>query len=375
MIKKIGFVSSTDPFMDKAAWSGTTYRVREAIEKAGYEVVWIPYKASRMATNAIKAMYYLRYGWGTKFQYAYAYTRVLARSLDKEKIEEVDAVFFCGMGGLAHYCNISKPIFCLGDGTFRLLKDYYWKGVHPQVAKEIDHFDRIGINASTAEIRASRWAADSVVKDYGKASEHTYVLEFGANIDSIDANPIFPYRGGELQVLFSGVDWQRKGARKAIETIEILNRRGVKAHLLLVGLKEIPERYRDHPYITNIGFLNKNDEQQYRKYIETIRRAHVFLMPTTAECAGIVFSEASAFGIPSYTCLTGGTGSYVRNGINGYALPPDADASDFADTIIGSLNVAEQQRLHEGALRLYKERLNWDAWGRGLRKIIEQETK
>ena len=41
-IKKIGFISPTDPNSDQRFWSGTHYRVCEAIKKAGFEVVWIP---------------------------------------------------------------------------------------------------------------------------------------------------------------------------------------------------------------------------------------------------------------------------------------------------------------------------------------------
>ena len=40
---KIGFVSDKDPYKDKKSWSGTIYKLREAIEKAGYEVIWIKY--------------------------------------------------------------------------------------------------------------------------------------------------------------------------------------------------------------------------------------------------------------------------------------------------------------------------------------------
>lgn len=42
------------------------------------------------------------------------------------------------------------------------------------------------------------------------------------------------------------------------------------------------------------------------------------LLPTIAECAGIVFAEASGYGIPSITYDTGGVGTYVIDGINGF---------------------------------------------------------
>ena len=44
--KVIGYVSMDDPFHNKVAWSGSIYKLREAIEMAGYEVRWIPYNVS-----------------------------------------------------------------------------------------------------------------------------------------------------------------------------------------------------------------------------------------------------------------------------------------------------------------------------------------
>ena len=40
---KIGFVSDRDPYNDKKSWSGTVYKLRESIENAGHEIVWIKF--------------------------------------------------------------------------------------------------------------------------------------------------------------------------------------------------------------------------------------------------------------------------------------------------------------------------------------------
>lgn len=37
-MKTIGYVTAADPFHDRKAWSGTIYKVREAIENAGFNV-------------------------------------------------------------------------------------------------------------------------------------------------------------------------------------------------------------------------------------------------------------------------------------------------------------------------------------------------
>ncbi len=38
-MKTIGYVTAADPFHDRKAWSGTIYKVREAIENAGVQCV------------------------------------------------------------------------------------------------------------------------------------------------------------------------------------------------------------------------------------------------------------------------------------------------------------------------------------------------
>lgn len=42
-MKTIGYVTAADPFHDRKAWSGTIYKVREAIENAGSMCFGYPY--------------------------------------------------------------------------------------------------------------------------------------------------------------------------------------------------------------------------------------------------------------------------------------------------------------------------------------------
>lgn len=50
----IGYVCASDPFKDRKAWSGIIFKMREAIEKAGYQVVWIPYCEDTILAKIIK---------------------------------------------------------------------------------------------------------------------------------------------------------------------------------------------------------------------------------------------------------------------------------------------------------------------------------
>lgn len=99
-------------------------------------------------------------------------------------------------------------------------------------------------------------------------------------------------------------------------------------------------------------------------FLKLICNCHCLLLPTHAECAGIVFSEASAFGLPSFAYDTGGISNYVINGKNGYRLSPDSTAVDFAHTIESAINTNEFKQLHDGALSHYKEKVSWKAWSK-----------
>lgn len=110
------------------------------------------------------------------------------------------------------------------------------------------------------------------------------------------------------------------------------------------------------------------------KYIDTIRQSHIFLLPTRAECAGIVFSESSAYGLPIFTYNTGGIGNYVIDGINGYKLPLTAKGKEFADKIEESLKNNEFEKLGQGGIKLFNEKLNWHSWAESFKKIMQDNN-
>lgn len=177
-----------------------------------------------------------------------------------------------------------------------------------------------------------------------------------------------------LNVLFSGVNWERKGAAIAIDTVKKLINTGINAKLLLVGIKldDIPANYRNLPWVEYFGFMNKNMPEQYQRYVDAIKRSHLLLLPTSAECSAIVFSEAAAYGLPVFTYDTGGIGNYVIDGYNGYRLRLGASANDFSVKIKETLFDGKLTKLSGNALQLYADNLSWSAWSRRFRGIIEE---
>lgn len=368
--KTIGYVCAENPFEDRKAWSGTLYKIRESIENAGFNLIWIPYKRR----NALMAFFTL---WakltGRKLRDVNYPPIAWARSktIDSELVNKCDILFFPGNAQIALYMKKKKPFIYYTDATIHQLVDFYFHDVDKNSLNSALQQEAKACQMALLNIRSSQWGIDSVVNDCKCEPSRCVVLEFGANIDSEeDAPPIQSYNEGELHLLFSGVNWERKGGRVAIETVEELRKLGVNAKLTIAGPKIQPKECENKDYVKYVGFLNKNNPEEYARYIDLWKTSHIFILPTVAECSATVFSEAAGFGIPVYTYNSGGISNYVINGYNGYAFPLGEDARMFAHQIMDDIKNAKIKEYSTNALRLSQERLSWEAWSSRFKAIM-----
>jgi glycosyltransferase involved in cell wall biosynthesis len=221
-------------------------------------------------------------------------------------------------------------------------------------------------------VYGSTWARDSAARLTDPAKLR--VLPFGSSLPAThSAEDIARLaaekrstRKNQCELLFVGVNWERKGGNVAVETTKLLNDAGIRTRLRVVGSR--PEG-QTPSFVDVIGFLNKNSEDGESRLIELYRTADFLILPTKAEAAGIVFCEASSFGLPSLSYATGGVPDYVRNGVNGICFPTDSTAADFAHEIQRLLQQpSEYEALALSAFHEYKDRLNWQ---NSVRQLID----
>ncbi len=373
----IGYVSPTNPFTDRKAWSGLTYKVRESIEKAGVEVVWIPYKTVSTGIriwNLLLKIYCKLFAHGQRFLLGEHFPMtawIMAKSIKIDtNFQRCDCLFFPGGAQIAKYIKTSRPFIYYSGATVPIMLDYYWDDICSLSRKIAIKMDKEASLRAKINLKASRWAYLSLLEDYGCDPNKCHVIEYGPAIDTTDITPIAPYRGGRLNIFFSGVDWERKNGDIAVNTVKILREKGVDAHLFVAGISDLPEYCKDINFITNVGFLNKNTKDGYKRYMELYRCCHLMLVPTKAECAGVVFCEASAFGMPSYTYATGGTTNYVLDGQNGRAISLKDGAEVFAELIANDIENGNLQAFHDGALKMNRDVLSWEAWTKHFKQIM-----
>lgn len=199
-----------------------------------------------------------------------------------------------------------RPIIYLSDATFNVMVDYYFKNLTSGSIKQGNQVEQRALSKSDAIIVSSDWAAKSVINDYKQPEEKVYVIEFGANIDDEDIIPHKFEYDGHLNLLFLGVDWERKGGSIAVDTCRWLNDNGIKTTLHVIGTKRLNDKIKNLPFVDYVGFLNKNIPEQYEKLVSIIKKCHCLLLPTLAECSAIAFCESSANGLPIFSHVTGG---------------------------------------------------------------------
>ena len=373
---KIGFIQFHDP-MDRRASSGTTYKMAEALRMAGNEVVWVKARKNILYRTYSKVMKFWNGMSRAKVNVSHSSfgSSLLSMSLDRSIIDSCDILFAPFASECLYKLKTDRPIVYLSDATFGIMAGYYYKNLSPCSVRQGNKVEQVAVDKAAEVIVSSDWAAESVVKDYHKDPSKVHVLEFGANVDEKDIAPkVFEY-DGHLDILFLGVDWDRKGGGIAVDAARWLNGNDVPTTLHIVGIKNLAPEVQALPFVDNHGNLNKNIPEEYQKLVEVMRKCHCLLLPTLAECAGIAFCESCANGLPIFSHRTGGVSDYVHDGENGYLLPSPSSGEDFGRKIKSSLESGEMARMSETAKHLYRSKFNWKVWAEKMMVIMSALDK
>jgi glycosyltransferase involved in cell wall biosynthesis len=274
------------------------------------------------------------------------------------------------------YLETDIPMVAWADATFGALNRLYnaERPLCRENLKAANFLESKALAKFRLAIYASDWAADSAMKDYGLLPERVAVIPYGANLEfTPEQNQVeqsIADRSRELmELLFIGVDYERKGGPCAVEVARRLNAAGVPARLTIVGCRPPI----DEPFVKVLGFLSKSHPRHRERLEAALRRSHFFILPSKAECYGVVFCEASSFGVPSIATRVGGIPSAVRDGVNGRLFPPNPDPGDIAAWIMSITGDEESyRRLALSSYQEYAERLNWTSAGKRVVRALER---
>ena len=205
-------------------------------------------------------------------------------------------------------------------------------GILSRAAREnAERLERNTIARADLVLYPSEWAAESAVRDYGADPARVHVIPWGANLEEAPdrASVLGCRKPGPCRLLFIGANWEEKGADIAIGTLAELRGRGVEAELVICGCT--PPKPVTQDGLTIIPYLDKNDREQRKRLDQLYRDADFFLLPTRADCYGIVFCEAAAHGVPSIAPATGGVPCAIRDGETRHLVAAECDEGGLCD--------------------------------------------
>ena len=375
---KIAYLSAEDP-RDKHAFSGSTYYMAQALQKHCGDVhVFGPIDSfeKRIIGRAINKGTRLFLRKNTAYDrlvfVAKKHAKIAARLLAGQPF---DVIFAPVAAPEIAFLETDIPIVLIEDATFALLHNYYpgYSNLTDWSARQGNAIEIAAYKNASALLYSSEWAACSAIKDYQMEPQKIFAVPFGANLDSA------PSRDGVLarkkseycRLLFIGIGWEKKGGEIAFETLLRLEEMGLPAELIICG--SIPPARFTHERMRVIPFLDKNDESQQKELESLYETADFLLVPTRREAYGIVFCEASAYGLPSITTRTGGTSEVVRDGKNGFVLPYHARGKEYAEVIARIYrNDRRYAELVKSSRDEFEKRLNWDSWGTTVQQILRK---
>lgn len=365
-------MSAADP-RRMSAWSGILYFMARSLERWCGEVellgpVTPPADVVYRAVGRARRVLGLPYvPWAHRARRARSFGRIFEDRLR----DGYDVIFAPAAAIEIAELSAGIPVVYSSDTTYALLAGSYPGYAPPTPARfeEGNALEQSAISRAAALVYPSEWAARSALDDYGASPDAVHVFPYGANLTappSAERVRTEPQPGG-CRLLFIGRDWERKGGEMAVAVLDALRDRGVDATLTVVGC-DPPVR---HPAVRSVGLLRKDHPTEGARLERLLAASDFLLLPTTAECFGIVFCEASAYGLPSIAPRSGGVGGAVVDGENGFLIEQAADPDAYAEVIARLMaDPGELSSLRASSRRRFEAELNWDVWGRRMAEVL-----
>ena len=310
-----------------------------------------------------------------------SYARQLSKRLSKV---EADIVFSpeSPYSQPIAYLECAQPIVIWTDATFagasRLYDEYRPENLCRESFRDAIENERAALTRAAALIYSSDWAAQTAIHEYAVSPDKISVIPFGpasdigiANVEEaraiIDARP-----RDRCRLLFVGLDWVRKGGSTVLEVARRLNAGGLKTELSIIG--SYPDLRETLPkFAQTLGYISRASIDGANKLNELFMRSHFLFLPTRADCTPLVFSEASAFAVPSLATNVGGISTVVRSGVTGQTFPLDADPDEYCGYISNLFaNYGSYRELALSSFAEFKQRLNNEVAADGVLKVMAE---
>jgi glycosyltransferase involved in cell wall biosynthesis len=377
---KLAYVTLYDP-NDTSHWSGLGHAILHALRDQGAEVVPLGPLTSRL--GAVKLVAERIAALRTDKYYEFERERIVAWDYAQQvsrklRGQSFDAVICPGAPIAVSALRCREPIILWSGATFNsLVQDYGFVEMNCRASIAAGNRRELAaLKHARLVLFASDWAAQSALRDYGTDASKVRVVPFGAILRSPPSRDqvLRSIAGREMhtcRLISVGVEWGRKGIPRVMELAAALIERGQPVQLTVVGA-EPPAGCNLPPWVRAVAKIDKRNEDGEHRLGELLSQSHVHALFSTAECFGLAFCEANAWGVPNLASDVGGIPSAVVNGRGGWRLDNREDIRRAAEIIEGLMRDEDAYRAAAWLARdEYEQRLNWRVAGAAAMRHIE----
>ncbi len=374
----VAFVNFTGLGSD-GSWPATAASMASALEAAGNTVIRIrPIGTENpLFWRAIQAIYRMA---GIRFHgdRQEKVVRKLSLSVKEQLQGHRPDLVLCSSSLPVPFLDVNVPVAFWTDATFNGMLDFYpeFSKLSRTTRRNGAFYETLALRRAQLAVYSSEWAARSAIQDHGADPAKVHVIPFGPNLSGIPSREdvyrsIAERSRTECHLLFIGYDWERKRGPLVLKVHRSLRERGIDSRLTVIGCEPDISR-QDRDGVDLVGRIDKSDPVQKERFLQLLRSAHFLVLPSKAECYGIVYAEASAFGIPSVGCDTGGVPSAILHGVNGWLFPAEVAPVTIADQLLSIWSDPDRYDAAAHAARKdHEERTDWNVGVRSLMQKID----
>ena len=331
---------------DPDTWSSTPYHLLDAGKRLGVIREGLPlqpgrgkYRAMRLAWNASRLLALDRPGG---YQYSVGFLESLWRPVaERVRGGVVINQFQLYPPTILHDKSVEKWFYL--DATLTLLNKHYGDAPGGRSFRERLRRERENYHAAAGVMTMSRFAADSVVADYGVPPSKVHVVVPGANItgeayrqwERHVPDPTIGAVGADapIRMLFVGREVVRKGLDRLLEAISVGRRLGLKANLRIIGLskEDVLPAMREIPGVEWEGPVYRRTESG--RFLDLVSQCDLGCLLSRADFSAIALREYLALGMVVLGPSVGGCADLMRPD-SSIAIAADATVDQVAKALL-----------------------------------------
>lgn len=182
------------------------------------------------------------------------------------------------------------------------------------------------------------------------------------------------HQPGPLRLIYVGNVVRRKGLDLLLDALASLPRQ--QWRLTVIGSLDMEPAYAaalqaqvsQRGQGQNVRWLGQLPNEAVAPHLQA---AQLFIMPSRYEGFGIVYMEALGAGLPVLATTAGAAGEMVRNGVNGYLIPPDDTAELTRHIQTLHHDRGRLARMGLAAYRRYQKHPTWQDTAVAIRTFLQ----